>query len=77
MAAEVVVVIGGRAFPIHPLDFSWDGISDGDRCIGGFQANDGVTSGDYLFGDTAMRVRPVPNLRTKHAPISALTVLRN
>lgn len=57
MAMEVIVVIGGRAFPIHPLDFSWDEISVDGSCLGGFQANDGVSSGDYLFGDTAMRVR--------------------
>lgn len=57
MAAEVIIVIGGRPYPIHPLDFAWDQVSDGaGRCLGGFQANDGVASGDYLFGDTAMRV---------------------
>jgi hypothetical protein len=57
LAMDVLVIFGGRAYPIHPLDMSWDKISDGTgRCIGGLQANDGVISGDYLFGDTVMRV---------------------
>lgn len=57
LAIDLLVIMGGRAYPIHPLDLSWDKISDGHgRCYGGFQANDDVVSGDYLFGDTAMRV---------------------
>ena len=57
VAVDVLLVIGGRAYPIHPLDFSWDKISGGSgRCFGGLQSNDDVISGDYLLGDTVMRV---------------------
>lgn len=58
VAMDVLVIIGGRAYPIHPLDFAWDKIGDGvnRRCFGGLQGNDNVVSGDWLFGDTAMRV---------------------
>lgn len=59
LAINLLIIIGGRPYPIHPLDLAWDKISDGQgRCFGGIQGNDKVVSGDYLFGDTAMRVRP-------------------
>ncbi|KAF8343155.1 aspartic peptidase domain-containing protein [Cantharellus anzutake] len=62
VAVDVIVILGGRAFPVHPLDVSWDKLSDGmERCVGGIQANDGVLSGDWLFGDTVMR-----NIYTAH-----------
>jgi len=58
LAIDLLLIIGGRPYPIHPLDLAWDKISDSQgRCFGGIQANDGVLSGDFLFGDTAMRVR--------------------
>lgn len=58
LAIDLLLIIAGRPYPIHPLDLAWDKISDGQgRCFGGIQANDGVLSGDFLFGDTAMRVR--------------------
>jgi hypothetical protein len=58
LAIDLLLIIGGSAYPIHPLDLAWDKMSDGQgRCFGGIQANDGVLSGDFLFGDTAMRVR--------------------
>lgn len=58
LAIDLLFIIGGRPYPIHPLDLAWDKMSDGQgRCFGGIQANDGVLSGDFLFGDTAMRVR--------------------
>lgn len=60
LAISLLLIIGGRPYPIHPLDLAWDKISDDHgRCFGGIQGNDDVISGDYLFGDTAMRVRLV------------------
>ena len=71
VAVDLLVVLGGRAFPIHPLDVSWDKLSDGrGRCTGGIQANDGVLSGDWLFGDTVMRVSLFVTLRM--SPLSQL-----
>lgn len=69
LATSLLVIIGGRPYPVHPLDLAWDKILDRQgRCFGGIQANDGVISGDYLFGDTAMRVRMTRTLRAhRHA----------
>ncbi|KAF8306046.1 acid protease [Clavulina sp. PMI_390] len=62
LAISALMIFGGHPYPIHPLDLSWDKISDGQgRCYGGLQGNNGVASGDYLFGDTAMR-----NMYTAH-----------
>ncbi|GBE82352.1 acid protease [Sparassis crispa] len=45
-----------QEYIIDPADLSWkeDGQDDG-WCMGGIQANDGVTSGDWLLGDTFLR----------------------
>lgn len=41
LAVDLVIVIGGRMFPIHPLDMAWDKITDENgMCMGGLQAND-------------------------------------
>jgi len=47
-----------QVYWVHPLDMSWDEGDGGKRkgrCLGGVQANDDVTSGDWLFGDTFLR----------------------
>ncbi|THV07897.1 acid protease [Dendrothele bispora CBS 962.96] len=59
-AVEVGFVLGfqddHREFPIDPADISWaeGGQSDG-WCVGGIQANDAVSTGDWLLGDIFLR----------------------
>ncbi|KAG5645910.1 hypothetical protein DXG03_005057 [Asterophora parasitica] len=56
-----------RAFSIDPGDINWEeGGSDARWCIGGIQANDGVTSGDWLLGDVFLRVRTSSTLDIPH-----------
>ena len=46
-----------REYVLDPEDLNWrQGGSDGDWCLGGIQANDRVSSGDWLLGDTFLRV---------------------
>src|SRR5258708_7666275 len=57
VAVDLLVVLGGGAFPIHQLVFFGDNLSDGPgRCTGGIQATEGFLFGDWFFGDTVMRV---------------------
>ncbi|PCH38253.1 acid protease [Wolfiporia cocos MD-104 SS10] len=45
-----------KEYVIDPADVNWkEGGQDGDWCLGGVQANDGVFSGDWLLGDTFLR----------------------
>ncbi|KAI0705835.1 acid protease [Cytidiella melzeri] len=45
-----------KEYVIDPEDLSWmQGGKDGEWCTGGIQANDGVSSGDWLLGDTFLR----------------------
>lgn len=45
-----------KEYAIDPADLSWiEGGRDGDWCMGGIQGNDGVSSGDWLLGDTFLR----------------------
>ncbi|KAH8107018.1 acid protease [Cristinia sonorae] len=47
---------GAREYGIDPMDLAWvEGGREGDWCTGGVQANDGVSSGDWLLGDTFLR----------------------
>ncbi|KDQ16293.1 hypothetical protein BOTBODRAFT_107388, partial [Botryobasidium botryosum FD-172 SS1] len=51
---------GSPVYWMHPLDVSWDEGNGGrrtGRCLGGVQVNEDVSSGDWLFGDTFLRVR--------------------
>lgn len=46
-----------REFVLDPSDISWrQGSADDDWCLGGIQGNDKVASGDWLLGDTFLRV---------------------
>lgn len=57
LAVDLVIMIGGRAFPIHPLDVAWDKIVDGHgMCFGGLQANDGV--GFFSFQSRKSNAQP-------------------
>ncbi|EMD38491.1 hypothetical protein CERSUDRAFT_94025 [Gelatoporia subvermispora B] len=45
-----------KEYVIDPADISWEqGDHEGEWCMGGVQANDGVISGDWLLGDTFLR----------------------
>lgn len=49
-----------KEYVLDPQDVSWmDGGRQGDLCMGGIQANDGVNSGDWLLGDVFLRVSVV------------------
>lgn len=53
-----------KEYVLDPQDVSWmDGGRQGEWCMGGIQANDGVNSGDWLLGDVFLRVS-VPVLAT-------------
>ncbi|OAX40039.1 acid protease [Rhizopogon vinicolor AM-OR11-026] len=59
-AVDVRITLGNsdnaRDYPLHPEDVNWaeDGARDG-WCTGGIQANDAVTSGDWILGDVFLR----------------------
>ncbi|KAL4250414.1 peptidase A1 family protein [Abortiporus biennis] len=45
-----------KEYVIDPSDIAWEeGGREGDWCYGGIQANDEVSSGDWLLGDTFLR----------------------
>ncbi|KAI0079979.1 acid protease [Panus rudis PR-1116 ss-1] len=45
-----------REYFVDPADVSWkSGSHHSEWCMGGFQANDGVSAGDWLLGDTFLR----------------------
>lgn len=48
---------GAREYVVDPTDISW--VPSGEElgwCVGGVQANDHVNSGDWILGDTFLRV---------------------
>ncbi|KAH9934816.1 aspartic peptidase domain-containing protein, partial [Fomitopsis serialis] len=60
-AAIVGFVLGDgddqKEFVLDPTDVNWEpGTQQDGWCMGGIQANDGVFSGDWLLGDTFLRV---------------------